>query len=190
MVVLPPHVISELNRLPQDAISSRKAHAVSLLGHLNGINVVLKTNHHVKILLNRVTPSLPQLLAPSQTRIGETMQELFPRGTDVWTTIKPVDKVVLCFSRSLTLATFGEGTCDDPELVRTFKDHTENGESFSLLLLIALTKDSILGGTHLATSTLVLTASACMVASRQMAPSTYLADPGAICLAGIRATSF
>lgn len=136
MVVLPPHVISELNRLPQDAISSRRSHASTLLGHLNGMDVVLRTNQHVKMLLNRVTPALPQLLAPSQNRIGETLEELFPQVTDVWTTIKPVDKVVLCISRSITLATFGEGTCDDPELVRTFKDHTQNGRDLGTLASI------------------------------------------------------
>lgn len=128
LVVLAPHFITELNGLPQNMISSRKSHASTLLGNLNGMNVVLKTNHHVKMLLNRITPALPELLKPSQTRIEETLTSLFPQRTDAWTAVKPVDKVVLCISRGITVVTFGAPTCDDPELVRTFMLHTRNGD--------------------------------------------------------------
>ena len=91
------------------------------------MDVVLKTNHHVKMLLNRITPALPELLQPSRERIEETLYSLFPQKTDEWTAVKPVDKIVLCISRSITLAAFGPPTCDDPELVRTFMEHTRNG---------------------------------------------------------------
>lgn len=128
LVVLPPHFITELNGLPQNMISSRRSHASTLLGHLNGMDVVLKTNHHVKMLLNQITPALPELLKPSRVRIEETLTSLFPQRTDAWTAIKPVDKVVLCISCGITVATFGSPTCDDPELVRTFMEHTRNGE--------------------------------------------------------------
>ena len=91
------------------------------------MDVVLKTNHHVKMLLNRITPALPDLLQPSMIRIEETLTSLFPQDTATWTAVKPVDKIVLCISRSITLATFGAPTCDDSELVRTFMEHTRNG---------------------------------------------------------------
>lgn len=127
LVVLPPQFITELNGLPQNMISSRRSHASTLLGHLNGMDVVLKTNHHVKMLLNRITPALPELLKLSRPRIEETLTSLFPQRTDAWTAVKPVDKVVLCISRGVTVATFGLPTCDDPELIHTFMAHTRNG---------------------------------------------------------------
>lgn len=92
------------------------------------MDVVLKTNQHVKLLLNRITPALPDLLGPSQSRIGETMTSLFPQGTDIFVAVKPLEKIVLCISRSLALATFGEPNCDNPELVRTMMEHTRNGQ--------------------------------------------------------------
>ncbi|MCJ1405149.1 hypothetical protein MMC11_008375 [Xylographa trunciseda] len=134
LVVLPPLFITELNRLPQNMISSRQSHASTLLGHLNGMDVVLKTNHHVKMLLNRITPALPELLKPSRIRIEESLTSLFPQSTDAWIAVKPVDKIVLCISRGITLATFGTPTCDDPELVRTFMEHTRNVFSVAFTL--------------------------------------------------------
>ena len=99
------------------------------------MDVVLKTNHHVKMLLNRVTLALPDILRPSQVRIKETLTNLFPQSTDAWTGVKPVEKIVLCISRSTTLATFGEPTCEDPELARRFVEHTTNGQYSSNLQL-------------------------------------------------------
>lgn len=92
------------------------------------MDVVLKTNHHVKALLNRITPALPELLKPSQDRIQETLTKMFPQTNDIWTVVEPLDKIVLCFSRCMTLVTMGDPICDDPELVHTFMKHTKNGE--------------------------------------------------------------
>ena len=105
------------------------------------MDVVLKTNHHVKMLLNRITPALPELLKPSQVRIEDTLTRLFPQRFDTWTAVKPVDKIVLCISRSITLVTFGDPICDDPELVRTFMEHTKNGEYTSSVYLQGFSKN-------------------------------------------------
>ena len=149
-------------------ISSRRSHASTLLGHLNGMDVVLKTNHHVKMLLNRITPALPELLKPSQIRIEETLSRLFPQKTDVWTAVKPVDKIVLCISRSITLVTFGPPICDDPELVHTFMEHTRNGEYTLSLYLQSFSEDydSLFRSLHNATGTVVFAASPCLASSR------------------------
>ncbi len=127
LIVLSPQLITKLNGLPQNMISSRRSHASTLLEHLNGMDVMLKINNHVKMLLNRTIPALPELLKPSQVRIEETLTSLFPQ-TDASTAVKPVDKVVLCINRGITVATFGPSICDDPELVCTFMEHTRNGE--------------------------------------------------------------
>ena len=192
LVVLPPQFITELNGLPQNMISSRKSHASTLLGHLNGMDVVLKTNHHVKMLLNRITPALPELLKPSQVRIDQTLTRLFPQRSDVWTAVNPVDKIVLCISRSITLVTFGDPICDDPELVRTFMEHTRNGECTSNLYLRDFSKDddSFFSSLHNATGTVVLAASPCLASSRQVALAANMANLGAFRLSRSRATSF
>ena len=110
LVVLPPRYLAEFNALPQVTISARRSHASTLLGHLTGTDVVLKTNHHVKALLNRITPILPELLKPSQDRIEETLTRVFPQTNDIWTVVEPLDKIALCFSRCMTLVTIGDPT--------------------------------------------------------------------------------
>ena len=117
----------ELNKLPQDMTSSRKSHSMSLTGYLNGMDVVQKTNHHVKMLLTRVTPALPGLLKPASRRIESTITGLFPQDTISWNTVEPVDKVVYCISQAVALVTFGPPVCDNPKLIRLCYEHTLNG---------------------------------------------------------------
>ena len=109
-------------------VSSRRSHTSTLVGHLNGVDVVLETDHHVKILLNKLTPALPQLFKPASVRITQTMNGEFPQTTNIWTAVKPLEKVVLCISRGVAVATVGEPACDNLELVRTFREHTKNGK--------------------------------------------------------------
>ncbi|CBF83089.1 hypothetical protein AN3256.2 [Aspergillus nidulans FGSC A4] len=123
-LVLPSESVTELNRLPASIINSRMCHAYSMTGHLNGMNVVLKSNLHVKTLLNRITPALPAFLGPASARMQATMQETFP-SVSSWTTIEPLDLVVGCVSRAITLAAVGEPWCDDTELVNLTFEHTK-----------------------------------------------------------------
>ena len=127
MVVVPVEFIPELNRLPQNMINSRMCHAYSMIGHLNGMNVVLETQLHVKTLLQRISPALPELLKPASARIGETINNIFPQETVTWSTVEPIDKVVYCVSRVMSLASVGTPVCDDPDLIRLTFEHTKHG---------------------------------------------------------------
>ncbi|PVH97411.1 cytochrome P450 [Periconia macrospinosa] len=117
IIVLPDDMIGELNKLPQSAISSRKSHSSSLTGYLNGMDVVKETNHHVKLLLARVTPALPTLLPSIKSRIEHTIAETLPQDRDSWTTIRPINIIVHCISQAVTLTTFGPPICDNAELI-------------------------------------------------------------------------
>jgi hypothetical protein len=126
-IILPDEFIGELNKLPQTAISSRTAHSSSLTGYLNGMDVVKETNHHVKMLLARVTPALPNLLAPIKTRVQHTINESFPQDTKAWGLVRPVKNLVRCISRLVTLTTFGPPVCDNPKLIRLCDELTSKG---------------------------------------------------------------
>ncbi|KAF2478185.1 cytochrome P450 [Lindgomyces ingoldianus] len=117
VVVVPAECITELNRLPQNVCNSRICHAYSMTGHLNGMDVVLKTNLHVRTLLNRITPALPEIVKPARIRIAETMNKVFSQDTRNWKVVKPVEEVVYCVSRVITLASVGAPVCDDPEFI-------------------------------------------------------------------------
>ncbi|KAI9685808.1 MAG: hypothetical protein M1820_010731 [Bogoriella megaspora] len=99
---------------------------MSLLGNLNGMDAVLETDLHVKMLLNRISPALSELFKPANSRIMETLTNLFPQSTKDWSTVKPLDKIVLCISRGITLAVFGPPACDDMLLNKTFVKHTQH----------------------------------------------------------------
>jgi hypothetical protein len=112
-------------------ISSKKSHYISLTAYLNGMDIVLKTSHHVKMLLSRITPALPTLLRPASVRVQRSITEKFPQSTVEWTPVKPLDKIVHCISQAVTLITFGEPVCDDPKLVRLCYEHTYNGMHYA-----------------------------------------------------------
>lgn len=92
------------------------------------MNVVLRTDRHVKMLLNRITPALPQLVPPIRRRIQETLLDTFPQDKINWMNIKPVDKIVLAISRGVALVLFGTPDCDKAELYTTMTKHTQNGK--------------------------------------------------------------
>ncbi|OTA98361.1 hypothetical protein M426DRAFT_69945 [Hypoxylon sp. CI-4A] len=117
VIILSSHHIPELNRLPTETISSRQWHALTMLGHISGIDIVRKTSYHVKILLSRISPALPELLEPTAQRLCRSIERVFPQATDgTWTTIDPLDTVVRCVSEGLALILYGPPTCDDPEI--------------------------------------------------------------------------
>lgn len=128
IVVVPVNFIPELNRLPQSMINSRMCHAHSMTGLLNGLDIVLKTQLHVKTLLQRISPALPDLLKPSSVRIEQAIDATFPQDTERWTMLEPIDKVVYCVSRAISLASTGSPACDNPDLIRLTFEHTKHGE--------------------------------------------------------------
>jgi cytochrome P450 len=90
------------------------------------MDVVKETNHHVKMLLSRVTPALPSLLGDLMARVQDTITDTLPQSSEEWQAIEPVHKVVHLISKAVTLTTFGAPICDDPALVRLCYEHTLN----------------------------------------------------------------
>ncbi len=97
-----------------------------MIGHLNGLNVIEDTTYHIKVLLSRVSPAVPVLLAPTAQRLSRAMRRQFPDKINSWTTIKPLDIVVGCISEGFSFVLLGEPMCDNPDVARLMVDHTKN----------------------------------------------------------------
>lgn len=128
IIVLPSEFINELNHLPANVINTREFHSQTLLGHLTGIDIVRKTSFHVKILLSRISPSIPILLAPIARRICAALTHRLPQDTESWVAVEPLDLTVKCVSEGVALLLYGSPTCDNPSLVRLCHELTKNGE--------------------------------------------------------------
>ncbi|KAG8169700.1 hypothetical protein KVR01_000445 [Diaporthe batatas] len=127
VVVLSPDYIAELNKLPVEVISSRQWHALTMLGDVTGISIVRRTSYHVKILLSRISPALPELLEPAAERACRALTRLLPQDPEApWTVIDPLDTFVRCVSEVVSLVLYGAPTCDDPELVQLCHEHTKH----------------------------------------------------------------
>ncbi|KAK0631016.1 cytochrome P450 [Bombardia bombarda] len=127
LLVLPGHVIPELNGLKPDILLSRKSHAFALLGKLTGMQVVEKTGYHVRMLLSRISPALPDLFPLMNARISTSMELHFPSGSsgDEWTLMKPLPATVRCFSEGIALVLFGAAMVEkNPRLVHLTNELT------------------------------------------------------------------
>ncbi|KAI0896221.1 cytochrome P450 [Annulohypoxylon nitens] len=125
LVILPARLIPELNRLGTDVLDSRQAHSFTLLGHLTGIDVVEKTSYHVRMLLGRISPALPELFAPATARLSDAMKHDFPQSHE-WTEMYLLPAAVRCFSEVVALALFGPHMAQDPRLVELTYGLTRN----------------------------------------------------------------
>ncbi|KAI0198933.1 cytochrome P450 [Astrocystis sublimbata] len=125
-VVLPARYIAELNRIPVHVLETRRHHSFSLLGHLTGMHVILKTSYHVRTLLGRVSPATGGLTPSMARRMTARLSLLLSQDPHVTQIIDPVDVLVRCVSEGLALTLFGPPICDDPELVRLCHEHTKN----------------------------------------------------------------
>ena len=129
IIVLPSELIPELNRLPADIINTREFHSHTLLGHLTGVDIVRKTNFHVKILLSRISPAIPRFLQPVTQRMYNAVDSKISQTSNKWTAINPLDFSVQCVSAGVAYLLYGEPTCDSPDLVRLCYRHTADSES-------------------------------------------------------------
>lgn len=100
-----------------------------MIGHLTGMETVLKTNFHVRALLGSITPSLPRFLAPASRRMAETMHSHFPHDSENWTAVNATEQVAASAGRAVAMAVVGAPLCDDPEFTRLMNEHTKDRSS-------------------------------------------------------------
>ncbi|KAK8043765.1 hypothetical protein PG994_012603 [Apiospora phragmitis] len=134
VTILPASMIPELNQLSADVVSTRKFHAQTLLGHITGIDIVRETGFHVKVLLNRLSPALPQQIEPMGRRISTAVARAMPQTPGDTAIIKPLDLFVEFVSEAVALMLYGSPLCDDPEIVRLCHRHTRSSE-FKVLII-------------------------------------------------------
>ncbi|KAI1465433.1 cytochrome P450 [Daldinia caldariorum] len=89
------------------------------------MDVILKTNYHVKTLLGRISPIISEATPLMAERMTARLNQFFPGEPGVWVSIDPVDVLVKCISECLAFTLFGPPICDNPELVRVCHEHNE-----------------------------------------------------------------
>ncbi|KAK5999069.1 Cytochrome P450 monooxygenase-like protein [Cladobotryum mycophilum] len=115
LIVLPPQLIPDLNRLGPDVLDSRRSHSFMLLGRLTGMQVVEKTSYHVRMLLSRISPALPDLLKPIASKFCACLDRDMPQGGD-WVATKLNPITVKCLSEGMAIVLFGPELAKDPRL--------------------------------------------------------------------------
>ncbi|KAI9666050.1 MAG: hypothetical protein M1821_003985 [Bathelium mastoideum] len=134
MVVIPTEFIRELNQLSEEVISSKVAHSYNLSGHINGIDIVTKTDLHVKTVEHKLTPALPALTDPIKSRIGRAISEKLAPRTSEWVTVEPMRVILYCVSLTTSLLTVGAPLCDNSEYTGLIEEQTQN--VFMLVVLL------------------------------------------------------
>ena len=69
---------------------------------------------------------MQELCKPASVRVEQSIETVFPQSTEIWTTLRPIDKVVYCVNCVVSLASVGTPVCDRSDYIRLTFQHTED----------------------------------------------------------------
>jgi hypothetical protein len=128
MIVLPPHYIDEINELPIAVANPTRAHAHNLFGQYTGMDLILRSNLHFRMIQTKLTPHLGQMTGPMQEELDNAMKVEFPEAKE-WTSFEPYHTLLRCVARISARAFIGLPKCRSETWLDISTNFTENSES-------------------------------------------------------------
>ncbi|KAH3945336.1 hypothetical protein HBH53_144480 [Parastagonospora nodorum] len=127
-VVVPPHFLPELRKLPDDVLSF--AAAIDNVMETKFTGVDSEDSNTVHTIKSDLTPALPRLNQAVCTEVDAAMREALPSCED-WTEVDINDKLLDIISKVSGRVFVGPDLCHDPE-------YLELGRNYTVYLMEAL----------------------------------------------------
>ncbi|TVY14663.1 Ent-kaurene oxidase P450 [Lachnellula arida] len=125
MIVLPPHYIDEINELPISVANPTLAHAHNLLGQYTGMDLILRSNLHFRMIQTKLTPHLGRMTGPMQDELDYAIRQDFPEAKE-WTSFEPYHVILRCVARISARAFIGLPRCRSETWLDISTNFTEN----------------------------------------------------------------
>ncbi|KAL2020337.1 hypothetical protein VTK56DRAFT_8565 [Thermocarpiscus australiensis] len=125
VIVLPPTLLDEISRLPQNVAESTAALEQDLLGSFTGVDLILESRLHHTIVQRKLTPRLPLLLPQMEKAVTEAFEQYFPKSGD-WVEFQPYQALAQVSARLGAEVIVGPAFADNPEWLHVAIDYTEN----------------------------------------------------------------
>ena len=134
MIVLPLSAIEELNSLPWTTADPTGAHVLSLCGPYTGVDLLLKTNLHYRVLQRKLTPKLGLITAPMEQELSQAVEDIFP-ACETWVRIKTSDILLALFARMNARVFVGLPFCRDKTWLDISTKFTETSKLLSVAIM-------------------------------------------------------
>ncbi|KAF4621498.1 hypothetical protein G7Y89_g14576 [Cudoniella acicularis] len=129
MVVLPASTIPELSSLSIEVASGIKALEHDLLGKWTGLDMILESRLHHRLVQRKLTPNLSLVTPGLEDEVSKAISDCFPQSPD-WTEIQPYHVLLKVSARVSSRVLVGFPICQDPRWLNIAINFTEDTPAF------------------------------------------------------------
>jgi len=114
IIVLPRSNIQELSSIPPNIADGTKALEHDLMGPYTGLNFILESRLHHRIVQRKLTPNLGKITPNLEDELGKAVEDLFPKeANDDWTEVQLYPLLLSLTARTSARAFVGTRFCRD-----------------------------------------------------------------------------
>ncbi|KAL9611749.1 MAG: hypothetical protein Q9167_003635 [Letrouitia subvulpina] len=114
VLILPPPTVPELSSLPPEIADGTKALEHDLMGPYTGLDFILKSRLHHRVVQRKLSPNLGKLIPQLEDELGRAVKDLFPKeADDGWTTVQLYPLLLAVTARTSARAFVGISFCRD-----------------------------------------------------------------------------
>ena len=128
VIVLPPSFLDELHSLPKTVANPTDGNMHNLLGNYTGLNILLHTDLHFRVIRGRLTPNLTPTMLAIQDELCYSMRIDYPECRNQWSPIGVYDTILHTVARTSARSFVGAAFCRDVRWLEIVTQFTENCE--------------------------------------------------------------
>lgn len=126
IIVLPPSFLDELQSLPRDVANATDGNMHNLLGSFTGLNILLDTDLHFRIIRSRLTRNLEPAMEAIQDELSYSLDKEFSGTNAGWTPLGVYHTLLKVVARTSARAFVGKRYCRENEWLEIVTEYTEN----------------------------------------------------------------
>ena len=128
VVVLAPSYLDELHALPYSIANPTDGHMYNLLGGYTGLDILMTTDIHYRMIRGRLTPNLTPIMNVLDEEIPFGFQHDIPACDRDWASFNVYHTILKLVARTSARSFVGPEFCRSPEWLEIVTQYTENRE--------------------------------------------------------------
>ena len=126
ILVIPHKHVDELRNMPESKVSAIHAHLKNLLARYIGVNLLLESDLHTRVLQTKLTPILATTIPTMIDEMDFAMESEIPDCNDKWVPVHIQEILLRIVARTSARIFVGPDLCRNEEWLSTSINYTEN----------------------------------------------------------------
>lgn len=126
VVVLAPSFLDELAALPYSVANPTDGHMHNLLGDYTGLNILMTTDLHYRMIRKKLTPNLNPIMDFLNKEIPYGFEQDIPKCDNDWASFNVYHTILKLVARTSARSFVGPDFCRSPEWLEIVTQYTEN----------------------------------------------------------------